>query len=226
MAFATRHSRAITLALCVVFLAMTLAGQAAADRVLPPSERTSTVTTLGRAGFSYLTGLRTFAAAVLWNRIEPIMHDYYSGVALKDQHYMLPTIYMVIALNPNLLDPYFVGSWVVARSDHVDEGLELARQGLENNPRAGLMLSSYAQMLMLYKDDYDAAVPLSEELLGPEITWRTLQEQYEGYAIARDAFKHEGMTGRADEVQKAMDLIGKRIDELQSQNPASAVPGK
>lgn len=220
------RSRLLVLALCVAFLAVALAGQAASDGIIPSSSRSSTVSSVGEAGFSYLSGLRTFGAAVLWNRLEPIMHSYYDNTPLEDQHYMLPTIHVVIALNPNLLDPYYVGSWIIARSGRIDEGLALAKQGLDANPDSGLMMMSYAQMLYLYKNETETPAKLAEEAFGPNIQWRSLEEQYEGYAIARDAFKAVGLTDRVAFAESEMQRVGALIDARAQELPVVPLQGK
>ncbi|MGB4592395.1 MAG: hypothetical protein WBI63_01290 [Coriobacteriia bacterium] len=221
-----RHDRLLIVALCAAFLAMTLAGQVASDGIIPSADRASTVSTVGEAGFSYLSGLRTFGAAVLWNRLEPIMHGYYEGTPLKDQHYMLPTVHMVIALDPSLLDPYYVGSWIIARNGRIDEGLALAKQGLDNNPESGLMMMSYAQMLYLYKAETQTPAKLAERAFGPTIQWRSLEEQYEGYAIARDAFEAVGLTDRARYAETEMGRVGALIDARDQELPGLLLQGE
>ncbi|MCX8007599.1 MAG: hypothetical protein N3B11_05735, partial [Coriobacteriia bacterium] len=67
-------SRRAPAALVAAFLALIVLGQAGAESVLPEAQRTATARVIERAGWSYLGGLRTFAAAVMWNRIEPIFH--------------------------------------------------------------------------------------------------------------------------------------------------------
>lgn len=179
---------------------------------MPSAERAATPRVIGRAGWSYLGGLRTFAAAVMWNRIEPIFHSYYRGVPLGEQRYMLPWVALVTALDPSLLDPWYVGSWIVARNGKVEEGIELARRGMEANPRSGLLAVSYAQMLFLFRSDAEGALPHVRGALGSEMTWRSSGEQYEGYAIARDILRANGLEAEARRVESEMQELGRRIE--------------
>ncbi|HET6498719.1 MAG TPA: hypothetical protein VFH17_06695, partial [Coriobacteriia bacterium] len=66
------RSRALALLLAGVFLALALAGQAVAGTLVPASEKGGAGAAIERAGFSYLTGIRTYAAAVLWNRLDAL----------------------------------------------------------------------------------------------------------------------------------------------------------
>ncbi|MDZ4063912.1 MAG: hypothetical protein U1E22_04510, partial [Coriobacteriia bacterium] len=108
-------------------VAILLVGQAGTDISMPT--RTPAGRELGRAGFAYLSGLRVFAAYVLWNRIEPVFHGYYEGVALDQQTYALPTVNLVLALDPQFEDGYYTVAWILAQRGDVSGGLELAKRG-------------------------------------------------------------------------------------------------
>lgn len=217
---ATR-SRIATAALVVVLLATFAIGQICADSIISPAERSGAGEIVGRAGYSYLSGLRTFAAAVLWNRMEPLQHSYYEDMPLDQHLFVLPTIYIVTRLDPTLLDPYYVGSWIIARNGKIQEGLDLARQGMEANPQSGLMYASYAQMLFILEHDPKAALPYARKALEPQMTWRSLEEQFEGYAVVRDILEQNGMTTEADQVQAEMDRIARAIDSAPSLVPGT-----
>jgi hypothetical protein len=212
MAAVKRSERAVAVALAACFLALAVIGQAAGEAVFPQTERTTTTRIVARAGWSYLGGLRTFAAAVMWNRIEPIFHAYYRDVPLDEQRYMLPWVALVTTLDPTLLDPWYVGSWIVARNGKVEEGIALARKGMEANPQSGLLTASYAQMLHLFRRDPKAALPYARAVLRPGMTFRSLEEQFECYAFVRDILRANGLAGEADAVEAKMRKIGARID--------------
>lgn len=205
-------AKPLAIVLAAVFVALAAGGQAVGETVMPSSERTATPRLVGRAGWSYLGGLRTFAAAVMWNRIDPIYHSYYRDVPLDQQRYMLPWIALVTALDPTLLDPWYVGSWIVARNGKVDEGIELARRGMEANPRSGLLAASYAQLLYVFRRDAKAALPYARRALEPAMTWRSLAEQYEGYAAMRDILRVNGLEDEARSVESRMQELGRRIE--------------
>jgi len=207
----TRIAIAVALAALVGTL---LAGQAVADSLLPEDEVADTGRTLGRAGFAYLTGVRTYAAAVLWNRIDPLFHDYYEDVPLEEQTFMLPSIRAIVALDPQLEQTYFVAAWVLARRGAVEEGVELARLGVENNPASGMLRASYAQILLLFTGETEEAVRQATRVLEDDIAWRTLIDKYEGYAVARSVYSAVGAEEAAALVSEEMRRIGDEIDEL------------
>lgn len=206
------NERVVAAVLAVCFVALVVLGQVAGEAVLPSAERTTTTRVMARAGWSYLGGLRTFAAAVMWNRIDPIYHSYYRRVPLDEQRFMLPWVAMVTALDPTLLDPWYVGSWIVARNGKVDEGIALARTGMEENPQSGLLAASYAQMLYLFRHDPKGALPYARAALRPDMSWRSLEEQFEGYAFVRDVLRANGLEQEAHAVEREMQQIGARID--------------
>ncbi len=212
MVSAGRTQKLVALVLAAVFFALVVGGQVVGEAAMPSSERTDTTRIIGRAGWSYLGGLRTFAAAVMWNRIEPIFHSYYEEVPLEQQRYMLPWIALVTALDPSLLDPWYVGSWIVARNGNVEEGIALARRGMEANPRSGLLAASYAQMLYLFRRDAKAALPYARRALEPQMDWRSLAEQYEGYAAMRDILRANGLDDEVREVESRLQELGRRIE--------------
>jgi hypothetical protein len=212
MAALKRSERAAAVALAVCFLALAAVGQAAGESVFPQAERTTTTRVVARAGWSYLGGLRTFAAAVMWNRIEPIFHAYYDDVPLDEQRYMLPWVAMVTTLDPSLLDPWYVGSWIVARNGKAEEGIALARKGMEANPQSGLLTASYAQMLYVFRHDAAAALPYAQAVVRPEMSFRSLEEQHECYAFARDTLRANGLESEARAVEAKLLEIGARIE--------------
>jgi len=196
-------------------LALVLIGQAASGALAPAhASEAGTRRSVERAGFAYLTGIRTYAAAVLWNRIDPIYHDYYEEMPLHEQTYMMPTIRAVVALDPQFLDAYYVAAWVLGRRGDVAEGVELARLGVENNPDSGLMRANYAQILWVLDDDLEGATHQVKAALGEDVVWRNLVEQFESYAVIRDVLSAAGDEDLAESVRGEMLWIDEEIDRL------------
>ena len=81
----------------VLLLAILLGAQALGQVSAPAGGVASTGRLIGQTSYAYLGGIRTFVAAVLWNRLDPIFHGYYS--ANFDQKFVvfLPTFRLVIA---------------------------------------------------------------------------------------------------------------------------------
>jgi hypothetical protein len=204
----------------VAALGLVLAGQAWGDAMAPATPNGAlTGQAVGRAGFAYLTGLRRFGAALLWNRLEPQMHEYYGEVGLGKMVFMLPNIKAIVTLDPQFVEAYYVAPQILISSgvepgvsqteaaNRLKTGLELAREGTVNNPKSGIVLVSYAQLLMTEAKDLKAAVPYAEAALASDIVWRTDEEQWNMYAVLRAVFKQSGDTVRVAQVQAVMDAI-------------------
>ncbi len=194
-------------AVAFALVASLLAGQLAADSQAPVTARGAEA--LGRAGFAYFTGIRTFIAAVLWNRLEPIFHDYYEELPLEEQVQMLPTIRTVIMLDPQFGEAYYVAAWVLARRGEVETGLDIAKQGVENNPASGLLRLNYAQILYLFGDDLDEAVRQAD-IAVQTATWRDAIEQHDAYAAFGAIYRAAGLTGKDAFMRREIE----RLDEV------------
>lgn len=206
------RSQQLPLLLAAGFLIVVLAGQYAGDSVLGAQSSTATADAVGRASTSYLTGLRTYAAAVLWNRIDPLLHGYYGGVPLEDQRYMLSTIALVEWLSPTFAPAYFVGPWILIRNGKVEEGLAMAKRGVETVPDSGMCRQSYAQLLLMESKDVSGAVEQGKAALGRTMQWTDVTEQVNAYASIEQIFRQAGETALADEVASKIDLIDATID--------------
>lgn len=204
-----------TLLLCA---ALIFAGQFAAGRSMPSPEIAETGRLLGRAGFAYLSGLRTFGAAVLWNRLDPQFHLYYSGVQLHDMQFMMPTMRMVVLLDPQFLQAYQVASYIVFQKEGHEQGLAIAREGVEKNPRSGMMHANLAQLLLLTGDDANRGEALRSVAIGTssDAYWTDPQEEYEGLAIMRSTLKVWGDPAAMAEVEG-------RLAKLRSDGAAESV---
>jgi len=212
----------IPAAIVAVVLALTLvlAGQFAAD-VAAPSVPNGALTgqAMGRAGFAYLTGLRKFAAALLWNRLEPQMHEYYGATGLGNMVFMLPNVKAIVTLDPQFVEAYYVAPEILIQSGlkkgvpvaeakrRLDTALALAKEGVTNNPKSGLMLTSYAELLWTRGKDLQAALPYARASMADGIIWRTDEEHWDQFAIVRDMLKVAGDTAGAAAAQGVMDAI-------------------
>lgn len=185
-----------------VCLALALGGQAVADSAI---SRTGddTGATVGRAASSYLAGLRVYAAAALWNRIDPLLHYYYVNVPIDQQRYLLTTIAMVQALDPHAVRSYSLGAWLLVRNDRVDDGIAMSERGVQENPDSGIALASLAQIQWLYGDK-DRALEVAARAMDPEVIWPGPNETYTWFATLRDIFKAEGRTDMAAEADARM----------------------
>lgn len=216
MSSTDRNGSVLWLAIAVVaLLCVVVAGQALADAMVPSAGSSATSEVVGRASFAYLTGIRVFAAQVLWNRIDPIMHEYYADVPLRKQRYMLTTFNLITLLDPDFVPPYYIGPWILAREKHVPAALDLAAEGVRNVPDSGLLRTSYAQILMLYGNDLDAAVKQADIATSSSVTWADAIEQHDSYEVLRAVYTKAGDTQKANAllavIEKLDAVIGDQI---------------
>lgn len=216
MASRERAAAVIAVVLC---LALLFGGQALTDASAAELGRADTGELIGGTTSSYLTGLKRFAAAALWNRMDPVFHNYYPGMALDDQLYMLPTIAMVQALDPQLVQPFYIGSWMLIRNDRLEEGVAMAERGALENPDAGILYVNLAQLQMLYADDLPAAVDTGTQVLEREMWWSDFEEKYNAYPILRAIFKAAGRDDLVQRVEEELAFMDTEAPERLGSSP-------
>ncbi len=196
----------IAVALLLVVL---IGGQALAATTAPPGGVASTGRIIGQTSFAYLGGLRTFAAAVLWNRLDPLFDGYYHDRNVDEIVMFLPTMRLVQILDPQFEQSYYNSSFIVSRQGKMDEALDIAREGVKNNPGRGLMLANYAQLLMIQdkKANLPELVRLAEQGVKPETQWANIDDQFEGYGIFRTVFGLAGNQQMVASLQAAQDAM-------------------
>jgi len=204
------HHGKLALVVAVALIAVLLAGQALAAASMPAGGTASTGKVLGQTGFAYLGGLRTFAAAVLWNRIEPVFHEYYSGIPLAKQTQMIPTLRLVVALDPQFTQAYYISSYMVFESSP-EQGIALAREGAAKNPRSGIMHANLAQLLFVRDKDANRAEILEQIRLGSseDAAWTDEDQKYEGFAMMSQAAGGLGEMALAARLQLTLEEIKK-----------------
>ena len=192
-----------------------LLSQGLAAVTAPSGGLASTGRVLGQTGFAFLGGLRTFAAAVLWNRIEPVFHEYYGGVTLEKQTYMIPTLRLVVALDPQFTQAYYISSYHGLRG-LTRGGIALAKAGIANNPDAGMLHANLAQLLFIddkvaHRDEIVKQVALGS---APNARWSDESQTYEGFATMSQALNGIGEAQAAEELQARMAQIKARIGDV------------
>ncbi len=182
-------------AAAILLLAVLLASQAAADGLVPPSEHAATGVLVGRAGFAYLTGMREFAAAALWNRLDPINDGYYNGVPLGEKTFLVPSFRLITWLDPAFEEPYYVGPWLLYDAGEKSTALQMAQEGVRSNPESAYLRSSYAQLLLTEGRLADARK--QADMVMTE-TWKDPAKEFEALATLEIIFNK---TGRHDLAQ-------------------------
>ncbi|TLM79748.1 MAG: hypothetical protein FDZ70_02655 [Actinobacteria bacterium] len=174
-----------------------------------------TAALLGRTGFAYLYGLRSYAAAMLWSTIDPVYHEYYADQPLTEQVQLIPTVRIVQLLDPQFEQSYYIAAWMIARRGDVAQGLEVSRTGVENNPASGLLRASYAQMLLTLGHQPKAALAQADAALSsPDTVWYTDEDRCEGIAIFAAVYDLNGDSARADELRALSEAL-RDVDPVQ-----------
>jgi tetratricopeptide (TPR) repeat protein len=207
-------------AACVALAAALVAGQMGTDAFAPAGQARDTGRTLGRTGDAYLSGLRIFAALVIWNKLEPQFDGYYGSLALSGQRFLLPNLRLVLFLDPQFVQAYYDVPWILADNGRVDEALDVARQGIADNPKSGLLRMAYAQYLFVFKKDVRSAAVQADRALAPGMQWRDELEFWENARIAEDIYNAAGQTGKADRMRAVLDQLAAKY------GGAKQIPGE
>jgi tetratricopeptide (TPR) repeat protein len=182
----------------IALVACLLAGQAVADARVPLRSGAQAGATMGRAGFAYLTGLRRFAALVLWNRLEPQYHGFYAGESLKGQVFLLPNLRVILMLDPQFIQAYYMAPWILRDNGLIDEAISLARSGVSDNPGSGLLHTALAQILYLEKRDISESLRQADLATAPDQMWADETEQWQSLKIIADIYRSAGLTAKAE----------------------------
>lgn len=221
----------VAAAAVVVALVAVCAGQTLADAIAPAAPNGAlTGEAMGRAGFAYLTGLRQFAAALLWNRLDPQMHEYYGGHGLGKMVFMLPNIKIITMLDPQFIEGYYVAPEILIESANYENlppaqarerlrvALDLAKEGVTNNPRSGILLTSYAQLLWTDDHDLKTALVYAEQAMRPGTVWRWDDEEWDAMALLHDIFLKGGrpdLAAKAQSIKAAISANPKSTSQPQ-----------
>jgi hypothetical protein len=176
-----------------------LGGQALADATASSGLSADTGRVIGRTGFAYLTGIRTFAAAVLLERLDPIGDTYYEGTSLVQKKFLIPSLYMVIMLDPRSEQAYFVTPWILQEDGLTNEALGLARRGVADNPRSGMLHTSLA-LIASRANLWEEAV--READIARTSLWTDADQRYADFVSIEAIYQHVGDHARADSVSK------------------------
>lgn len=109
---------------------------------------TSPVETAG-SFLDILGGVRETVAAYFWTKTDVVHHRYYHGNVSREQA-LYPYYWMITELDPHFVMAYYYASWMLCRFGKVDEGLELALEGLRHNPNSALLQENLASVYLFY----------------------------------------------------------------------------
>jgi hypothetical protein len=208
VSLANRHpAYALALGVCLA-MALIIGAQALARASAPPVRQMSQAKLIGQTGFAYLGGLRMMAAGLLWGSLDAQWHEY-GTMRMEDRLDLLPSIRIVQLLNPQLEQPYYYTSYVLAKLGRMDDALELAREGIKNNPRSGLLRANYIQLLLIQGKKSNLPLMLEQARigLGPNIEFVNVNDAYESLAIFSVPFQLSGDTASAKVIDASKEKL-------------------
>jgi hypothetical protein len=85
------------------------------------------------------------------------------------------------------------------------QALDIAREGIAKNPKAGLMRANYAQLLLMQDKVKNLPEALKQARSGiePDTTWANIDDKFEGYGIFRTVFNLAGDKAAAQKMTDA-----------------------
>ncbi|MBN1288471.1 MAG: hypothetical protein JXA49_02400 [Actinobacteria bacterium] len=103
-----------------------------------------------------LGGVREALAAYFWTKTDTLHHDYLGG-DIHNEQVLYPYYWMITRLDPHFTMAYYFASWMLCRFGLVDEGFNLALEGLRYNPYSEQMQSNLAYLYFFFKQDPEKA---------------------------------------------------------------------
>lgn len=197
-----------TAVVALVLVGSLLAAQAAADG-LDASRRASTGALLGRTGFAYLTGIRRYAAAVMWARLDPINDDYYNKLALGQKTFLLPSVRIITLLDPQLEEAYYVGPFVLYGAGKQADAIALAEEGVAKNPDSALLHASAAQLYLAEGRMADARREADLTLTKP---WANESDEFQLLSALEVVFNRTGAPQKAALVSAERERLRKKFE--------------
>jgi tetratricopeptide (TPR) repeat protein len=105
-----------------------------------------------RSFLDLLGGMRESLAASLWLKTDALFHQYF-GASIRGEQALFPYFWLITRLDPRFTMAQYYTSWMLARFGRVDQGYDLALEGVRNNPDSALLQSNLALIYFFFKRD-------------------------------------------------------------------------
>jgi len=106
----------------------------------------------GRSILDLLGGVRETLAAYFWTKTDTVFHEYYGADPEKTLR-IYPYYWLITRLDPHFTMAYYYATWMLCRSGRVEEGLDLALEGVRNNPDSHTLQENLSQIYFFFKKD-------------------------------------------------------------------------
>ena len=202
---------AVLVAAALVFAL--LAGQWAVAATSPPTGVADTGR-LGKTGFAYLGGIRTFAAAALWNHLDPQFDGYYSGSLKKAVSHVAHDVHGRDS-GPAVHAGVSSGvDWSSEQAIRSRESRSPVREWPTTRTPESCTPISLSYCCSTTGANRKEALANAQEGVRPGTLWANSDEEYEGLATIRGVLNALGATD-------AVPAISARLDRLRAGDPAS-----
>lgn len=104
-----------------------------------------------------LGGVRQTLAAYLWSKTDDIHHEYYGGDISRETS-LFPYYWLITRLDPHYAIAYYYASYMICALGQTQQGIDLALEGIRNNPDSSDLKENLASIYLLYGKDPAKAV--------------------------------------------------------------------
>jgi len=154
----SRLFMALTLALIVLMVAGAVILQYSIDDAgaTGSSWKSSSPFETARSFLDILGGMRQSLAAYFWTKTDAVHHEYYEGDVTREQA-LYPYYWLITRLDHHFVMPYYYASYMLCRFGNTEEGLDLAIEGLRNNPYSPTLQSNLASIYFFFMGEPEKA---------------------------------------------------------------------
>ena len=103
-----------------------------------------------------LGGVRETFAAYLWVKTDNIFHGFL-GEDIASDGPIFPYFWLITRLDPHYVEAYYFASWMLCRYGKVQEGFDMALDGVRNNPDSEILQKNLADIYLFYMHDLPKA---------------------------------------------------------------------
>jgi hypothetical protein len=109
-----------------------------------------------RSVLDLMGGVRETFAAYLWVKTDNIFHGFL-GEDIASDGPIFPYFWLITRLDPHYIEAYYFASWMLCRYGKVQEGFDMALDGVRNNPNSEMLQKNLAEIYLFYMHDMPKA---------------------------------------------------------------------
>lgn len=154
----SRAVKSMVLLLIAVVLAGAVLLQYSLDSAFATKQswKNSSPLDMGRSILDLLGGVRETLAAYFWTKTDTVFHEHYGADPIRSQS-LYPYYWLITRLDTHFIMAYYYASFMLCRFGRVDEGLDLALEGVKYNPDSATLQDNLSQIYLFFKGDPEKA---------------------------------------------------------------------